>query len=123
MNRGIILEQGINPYTVVHEVGHIVDFHGIQGIYGDRQNIFSDSLAMRNEVFATSGTHSYQIGVIPPGHITDYSVVNDAENFAEHFAFYLVYPDQYKIRVNSDPLLSEEYDFLKRVIFASRDSK
>ena len=31
LNRGLIIEQGILKRTVIHELGHIVDVHGIQG--------------------------------------------------------------------------------------------
>jgi len=51
LERGIILEQNINSHTVIHELGHIVDYHGIQGIYNDKQNIFDNSLDDRNFVF------------------------------------------------------------------------
>ena len=51
LNRGIILEQNINSHTVIHELGHIVDYHGIQGIYNDEQNIFDNFLDDRNLIF------------------------------------------------------------------------
>ena len=40
VDRGLILEQNINPLNVLHELGHIVDYHGIQGRFYDKQHIF-----------------------------------------------------------------------------------
>ena len=43
LNRGFIIEQNVWEANVIHELGHIVDVHGIQGAYDDKQNIFSNS--------------------------------------------------------------------------------
>ena len=51
LDKGIILEQNINPHTVIHEIGHVVDYHGIQGIYNDKRNIFQDKLEDRMKIF------------------------------------------------------------------------
>ena len=118
MNRGIILEQGINAHTTIHEVGHVVDYHSIQGIYVDKQNIFSESKNDRIRIFAVNGTFDYATGATPAGYITAYSTSNDAENFAENFAYFITRPDEYKFRVESDPLLADEYEFLVRILSA-----
>ena len=117
LNRGIILEQNINPHTVIHEVGHIVDYHGIKGIYNDEQNIFSNSLDERNIIF--NGIDNYQSNSTIPleEYISKYSAVNDAENFAENFAHYVIYPNEFRERFATDKLLTEEYEFLRDEIF------
>lgn len=117
LNRGIILEQNINEYTVIHEIGHIVDYHGIRGIYGDEKNFFSDIRLIRDKVFQVTGVENPALSIIP-GHITKYSSVNDAENFAENFVNYILYPDNYLNRVLDDPLLEEEYAFFKNLPFS-----
>lgn len=117
LNRGIILEQNINPHTVIHEIGHIVDYHGIKGIYKDDQNIFSNSLDERNIIF--NGIDNYQSNSTIPldEYISKYSAVNDAENFAENFAHYVIHPNEFRERVATDKLLTEEYEFLRDEIF------
>ena len=40
LNRGFIIEQSHWTANVIHELGHIVDVHGIQGKYNDKQNVF-----------------------------------------------------------------------------------
>ena len=117
LNRGIILEQNIRSHTVIHEVGHIVDYHGIKGIYNDEQNIFSNSIDERNLTF--NGMDNYQSNSTIPldEYISRYSAVNDAENFAENFAHYVIYPNEFRERMETDKLLVEEYEFLRENIF------
>lgn len=117
LNRGIILEQNINPHTVIHEIGHIVDYHGIKGIYNDEQNIFSNSLDERNIIFNVPEEDQSYAKTIQKGYISTYSSVNDAENFAENFAHYVIHPNEYRQRISNDVLLIDEYEFLKEQIF------
>ena len=117
LNRGIILEQNINSHTVIHELGHIVDYHGIQGIYNDKQNIFDNFLDDRNLIFNGMDEYSSD-SVVSFGYISPYSAVNDAENFAENFAHYVIYSNEFREKVDTDPLLIEEYEFMRDVIFS-----
>jgi hypothetical protein len=117
LNRGIILEQNINSHTVIHELGHIVDYHGIQGIYNDEQHIFDNSLNDRNFVFNGMDNYSSD-SVVSFGYVSSYSAVNDAENFAENFAYYVIYSNEFRDKVDTDPLLIEEYEFMRDVIFS-----
>jgi len=117
LERGIILEQNINSHTVIHELGHIVDYHGIQGIYNDEQNIFEHTLEDRNSIFTISQENS-QYSTPPDGYISAYSAVNDAENFAENFAYYVIYPNEFRERLESDTLLTDEYEFMYKEIFS-----
>ena len=117
LNRGIILEQNINSHTVIHELGHIVDYHGIRGIYGDDQNIFEYASEDRASIFKV--TVEYQsYSTAPNGYISAYSTANDAENFAENFAYYVQYPNEFRERLIVDPSLIEEYEFLRDEIFS-----
>ena len=118
LDRGIILERNYNPHTVIHELGHIVDYHGIKGMYNDEQNIFYDSLDERNIIFKTPEDESNPYTILK-GYVSKYSTVNDAENFAENFAHYVIYPDEFREKINSDILLFEEYEFLRDKIFTN----
>jgi len=117
LNRGIILEQNINSHTVIHELGHIVDYHGIQGIYNDEQNIFDNFLDDRNLIFNGMDEYSSD-SVVSSGYVSSYSAVNDAENFAENFAHYVIYSNEFREKIDTDPLLIEEYEFMRDVIFS-----
>jgi len=117
LNRGIILEQNINSHTVIHELGHIVDYHGIQGIYNDEQNIFDNFLDDRNLIFNGMDEYSSD-SVVSSGYVSSYSAVNDAENFAENFAHYVIYSNEFLEKIDTDPLLIEEYEFMRDVIFS-----
>ena len=115
LNRGLIIEQGKLKRSVIHELGHIVDSHGIQGKYDDKRNIFSSLINTRNELFQVDSQNDVQ--TIPKGHLTHYSLINSRENFAEHFAFYVIYPDEFRDKMNNDPLLKSKYEFFRDYIF------
>jgi len=115
LDRGLIIEQGNLKRSVLHEFGHIVDFHGIQGKYEDQRNIFSNMKNLRNELFQVDSQNDVQ--TIPKGYLTHYSLKNSNENFAEHFAFYVIYPDEFRDKMNNDPLLKSKYEFFRDYIF------
>jgi len=117
LNRGIIIEQNISSYTVIHEIGHIVDYHGIKGMYDDSQNNFSNSLELRDSVFAVEIDYQINSSEIPLGHVSVYSTANDAENFAENFAHYVERPEVFREMINDDQNLIDNYDFFKSEIF------
>ena len=117
VDRGIIIEQNISSYTVIHEIGHIVDFHGIRGMYGDSQNHFNDSLELRDSIFAVKIDYQIDSSELPLGHVSAYSTANDAENFAENFAHYVERPEVFREMINDDPQLAGNYDFIKNEIF------
>ena len=56
--------------------------------------------------------------VVSFGYVSSYSAVNDAENFAENFAHYVIYSNEFREKILADPLLIEEYEFMRDVIFS-----
>jgi hypothetical protein len=117
LNRGFIIEQSHWHANVIHELGHIVDVHGIQGKYNDKQNVFSYAKEKKDEVFQVKIDYQPNAPGVPQGHITRYSSESDSENFAEHFAYYVVFPDEFRNRIQMDPLLKDEYEFMRDYIF------
>ncbi len=117
LNRGFIIEQSHWHANVIHELGHIVDVHGIQGEYNDKQNVFSYAKEKRDAVFQVKIDYEPNVPGVPQGHITRYSSESDSENFAEHFAYYVVFPDEFRKRIQTDPLLKDEYEFMRDYIF------
>ncbi len=117
LDRGLIIEQSKLKRSVLHELGHIVDFHGIQGKFEDRRNVVSNLINLRNELFQVNSQNDEQTKTLPKGHLTKYSLKNSNENFAEHFAFYVIYPDEFRDKMNNDPLLKSKYEFFRDYIF------
>jgi len=119
--RGFIIEQNVRADNVIHELGHIVDVHGIQGLYRDKQNIFSYAKEERDKIFEVTLELQPNATGPPPGYISRYSTHSDLENFAEHFAYYVIYPDVFRDRMKNDPLLVDEYEFLRNFIFNGKE--
>jgi len=120
LERGIIIEQNVKAATVIHELGHIVDAHGIQGDFADEQNVFSYAKEDRDTIFQAS-LENKPNDKEKLGYITSYSSNNDLENFAEHYAYYVVYPDVFRDEMKNDPLLAKKYEFLRDFIFNGKE--
>lgn len=121
MNRGIILEQRLQRENVVHEVGHIIDYHGIRGLYDDPQYIFGSLEPLRKEIFSVDFPYDPNRPEPPAGYLNVYSTANDAENFSEHFAAYIFKAQEFRSRAASDALLKKKYDFFKNNLFNGRE--
>jgi len=119
-SRGFIIEQNVKAVTVIHELGHIVDVHGIQGDFADEQNVFSYAKEDRNKIFQVA-LENKPNDKEKLGYITSYSSNNDLENFAEHYAYYVVYPDMFRDEMKNDPLLAKKYEFLRDFIFIDKE--
>ena len=120
LNRGFIIEQNVRAFTVIHELGHIVDVHGIQGDLADEQNVFSYAKEDRDEIFQVA-LENKPNDKEKLGYITGYSSVSDLENFADHYAYYVVYPNVFRDEMKNDPLLVKKYEFLRDFIFNDKE--
>jgi len=108
MNDGMIIEQNINPHSVIHEVGHVIDFEKYHGDYPNqtiKNNLFKVILDEQNYLD------------LPDGYVSYYSLRDNVENFAEHFAYYVVSGEDFRGIVEADALLDEKYNFLKNYVF------
>jgi len=119
--RGFIIEQNVRAGNVIHELGHIVDVHGIQGLYRDKQNIFSYAKEERDKIFEVTLEYQPNATGPPPGYISRYSTYSDLENFADNFAYYVISPDVFRDRMKNDPLLVDEYEFLRDFVFNGKE--
>jgi len=108
MNDGVIIEQNINPHSVIHEVGHIIDF---EKYHGDYQN-----QTIKNDLFEIV-LDEQNYSDFPDGYVSHYSLTDSIENFAEHFAFYTVNGDEFRDMAQSDDLIKKKYNFFKNHVF------
>jgi len=118
VDRGLFLEQNINQKNVLHELGHIVDYHGIQGRFYDKQHIFDHLIEDRISIFNVPQKYQPNTGALSAGYISVYSSKSDLENFAENFAYYIVRPDVFREKIQTDTLLAEKYEFMRDKIFS-----
>lgn len=117
MNRGIIIEQKLNEQQTVHEFGHVLDYHGIRGMYEDKEDYWKELEEKRNETFTVPFSYDPDLASPPAGYMDVYSTANDAENFAQHFAFYILNGKEFREKSQNDTLLKKKYDFFKNELF------
>jgi len=121
MGRGSIIEQPLTEVQVIHEFGHILDYHGIRGIYNDKENHWADLDNERAIIFNVTFPYNPRALAPPRGYIDVYSTANDAENFAQHFMFYILKGQDFREFAKNDALLKEKYDFFKNKLFHGRE--
>ena len=106
---GIILEQPINQYYLAHEIGHFV--------YLDEDQLMNKNNKINSLKKSLFEIKYDQENKIDQGFVSSYAITNHHENFAEHFAFYVVNSEKFREMAQSDSLLKEKYNFLKHYIF------
>lgn len=121
MNRGIIIEQRLNELQAVHEFGHVLDYHGIRGIYEDKENYWKELEEKRKEIFTVPFSYNPNMDSPPAGYMDVYSTANDAENFAQHFALYILDGEEFRKKSQEDMLLKKKYDFFKNELFNGKE--
>jgi hypothetical protein len=116
VRNGIFLVQPISKRVTIHEIGHLIGTIGINGLFGDEYSTYKDLRSEYENVFEMNGLQN-----LPCGYITSYSTTNDAENFADHFSYYVIYGKEFRERAATDPLLMAKYTFFKDSIFEGKE--
>ena len=106
LHDGVIFEQPFSKYTLIHEIGHIVD-HELT----DLRTILIKKEIFNNEFQDLSGSMQNE------GFITSYSKINENENFAEHFVNYVLNAEKFRIMSEHDLILKAKYDFFRDYVF------
>ena len=117
VDRGVILEQRFTKRQTIHEFAHILDFHGIQGIYKDQNNYWPHLKELRDEIFAVPFDYDHKRPAVPAGYMDVYSTANAGENFAQHFMYYILDGAEFRKKAQNDELLQKKYHFFKKDMF------
>jgi hypothetical protein len=122
--RGCILEQPISESRVIHEFAHILDYHGIRGIYEDLEAQWTHLESRRSEIFGIHTvlrTYDYDLHHSPAGFISEYAKTNAAEDFAEHFTAYILKGEKFRNLAVNDQVLGRKYNFFKNMLFDGKE--
>lgn len=111
MDDGIIIEQQITSYYILHELGHIFDFNDSQIQYQDEIN------KVKNEIFSIDNLLHTNFDEIPKGYLSYYSLTNKEENYADHFAYYAFNGEKFREMAVTDSLLGKKYNFFRDNVF------
>lgn len=120
LNEGIILTQPLGFHNTIHEFGHILGYHGIEGLYDQNYPQFKQYIGEYQRIFDAEGI-TYPPSALPQGYMSIYSTANRAENFAEHLAFYVLSASEFRQKASTDAKILEKYKFLKEKVFAGKE--
>ena len=127
----------VSPLTIsmcaapatLHEVGHLIDYHGIRMRKGREFTIGKTDEKIRE--LAEEYLRVFKIPVDPvaasklqqppPGYLATYMLSAIDEIFALHFDHYISNPQSFRERAAKDSGLAEKYEFLKTKIFLGRE--
>lgn len=119
---GIIVTQTITSISTVHEFAHILGYFGIEGLYDHDFPQFKVLREEYDKIFDTSAiTYNPSAPQTPRGYISNYASANKAENFAEHFAYYVLSAKEFREKAASDTILLQKYNFFKNRLFAGKE--
>lgn len=121
LKRGSIIEQPLTEEQVIHEFAHILDYHGIRGMYEDDKNNWKHLDGQRAQVFVVPFSYDPNLSSPPNGYIDVYSTANEAENFAQHFMYYVLHGAEFREKTSRDLRLREKYLFFKEQLFNGRE--
>jgi hypothetical protein len=121
VNRGAFIEQPLTKRQTIREFAHILDYHGIQGVYDDLKNHWANLKELRDEIFEVPFTYDPKLRAPPDGYIDVYSTANSAENFAQHFTAYVLEAAEFRTRAKDDALLRKKYAFFREHLFEGRE--
>lgn len=119
---GIVVTNPVTAQNTIHEFGHILGYNGIEGIYDSNYPQFKIFREEYDRIFDTGGIeYMPNEPEAPEGYISRYATANKAENFAEHFAYYVTAGDVFRSVMVNNPALTEKYNFFKNNIFGGRE--
>jgi hypothetical protein len=93
-------------YTIAHEVGHAV--------HHERPEMFKAWCSL------SDARKDFPIACRDGSFLTPYASTNKMEDFAETFACYIIFPEEFRQRAKTRPVLMEKYEFMKR-LFEGRE--
>ena len=99
----------------IHEFAHILDYHGIQGVYDDPNNFWSYLKELRDEIFKVPFAYDHKRPSVPAGYLDVYSTANAAENFAQHFMYYILYGWSSEKKPKTTNSCKKSMTFLKEI--------
>lgn len=130
LNAGLFMAATtIYAQATVHEFAHIFELYAIEGGEGINNRVqnfpqFNMLLPEYRELFPSTEPIRPNIDYsqpIPEGYISYYATTNSTENFAEHFAYYVMEGPLFRQRLSNDQLLQAKYLFFKNKVFKGRE--
>lgn len=107
-------------WAIHHEIGHIVDFVGIHGAYGENHPFLRQFRGEYKRIFIdTPHGDRMRTSEEPPGFLSGYATVDSQEDFTKCFQSYIDKhgPDaqNFRNRAHTDSLIREKYIFMKKL--------
>lgn len=130
LKAGIFLAAGTTyAQAAIHEFGHLFDSWAIgasDGVNLHPQNFpqFHELLSGYYSLFPHTDAlrpDSVYSDSPQPGYISSYASTNRSENFAEHFAYYVMEGNLFRAKMQEDSLLADKYSFFKEKIFGGKE--
>lgn len=120
VQQGFIQPQPISRDSVLREVAHLITFQGFQGLGDQPIERYTRQFTEYKSVFNTR-ENSYSPGEIPPGFISAYATQSQTDNFAEHFRYYVLRPEEFRQKAMTETDLARKYFFLRDHVFSGTE--
>jgi len=100
MQPGVFLDRNrdsLTMHNLVHEIGHVIDYTAIQGQYGSYLHPyqFPEFRKLKIDKDRTFGKGDDRVPQTTEGYVSEYAKANAQENFAEHFAHFILHREAF----------------------------
>jgi hypothetical protein len=126
MQPGVFLDSNnaaLTTHNLVHEIGHVVDYTAIKGRYGRYVHFhqFPELRRLRADKDRIFGKADHAVPQTDYGYVSDYARANAQENFAEHFAAFILRREIFLDMARREhdagrPELMEKFGFLEELM-------
>lgn len=100
----------------IHELGHVVDLGLLTGEDDPSDSFYNISWHDHHE-------HELHDHADSEGFVSGYGSTNQFEDFAEAYAFYVLYGEEFRHFAETNETISRKYRFMRNVVFADREFK
>lgn len=109
----------------IHEMGHVVDLGEFKGTVGSEESafydgqvpVYKDDLSLGFYKLSWKNSKNKKIGSSRKDFVSGYALSDPFEDFAEHYAFYRLHGEKFRLLAKNSPVLQKKYDFLKYQVF------
>ncbi len=126
MQTGIFVEHRtgeLTTHNLVHELGHVIDYSVIVGRYGTYFHAYQCPACreLKEDKDRVFGEGDSAVPQTDHGYVSSYSKTNAQESFAEHFAFYILEQERFRMQAEKEqsaghPELMAKYRFLETLV-------
>lgn len=125
LNIGTIETQEELAAIFLHEMGHVVDLGYFKGskesgeseFYDGKKPIYKDDRSLAFYRLSWKNASTRKKGSLRSDFVSGYALSDPFEDFAEHYIFYRLHGEKFRVLAKKSKILQKKYNFLRYNVF------